>query len=416
MITLVEHRERALALTRVLESEVVPLADACGRGLAAAVFAAIPVPPWTNSAMDGYAVRFDDVAAAREGSPVKLRVTADLPAGSGSNPEIGPGEAARIMTGAPVPDSTDTIVPVEMTDGGTDQVQINLFPERGRHIRHAGEDRAAGDLISAAGTELTPEAIAAIASAGVGEVKVSKRPRVAVVSTGDELITPGDPLTRGQIPDSNALLISFLARDAGAVSTVAHAGDKSGELAAVLERTVPDCDVLVMTGGVSVGAYDPVKELFAEDPSVRFDRVAMQPGKPQALGRLAGDGPLLFGLPGNPVSAWVSFQVFVRPALRKMQGLTHPLPEPVPARAAENWNTPMGRSQIIPVRIHDGSERRVLPAAAGGSGSHLIASLADADGYALIETEVERVQAGDLVDTVRLRDPEQFNHQQRSQL
>ncbi len=412
MITVDEHLERILGLTDRLGSETVALAEARGRCLAEPVLAAVPVPPWTNSAMDGYAVRHEDVAGAGESSPIALRVVADLPAGSGSDPALGPGEAARIMTGAPVPGAADTVVPQEQTDGGADRVLIHAAPEKGRHVRHAGEDRALGALVAAAGTGLDPESLAAIASAGVGELRVSRRPRVGVVSTGDELVDPGEELDRGQIPDSNALLISFLAEDAGAEVSSGHAGDGPGELAAEIERQTTECDVLVMTGGVSVGAFDPVKALFEGGDSVRFDQVAMQPGKPQAAGRLSG-GPLVFGLPGNPVSAWVSFQMFVRPALRKMQGFTELLPEPVPARASESWNTPRGRMQVIPVRIRDGERREVLPAAAGGSGSHLVASLADADGYALVEAGVEAVEPGDLVRTVRLRDPEQFNHQQR---
>ena len=413
MITVEEHLKRVLAGTARLENELLPLSEARGRCLAEAAIAEIPVPPWTNSAMDGYALRADDLAGIRDDSPVVLKVVADIPAGSELNPEIGPAEAARIMTGAPLPDSADTVIPHELTDGGTAQVEIREALPRGRHVRLAGEDREAGSRIAEPGSELTPESLAAIASAGIGQVMVGARPRLAVISTGNELVEPGAQIRRGQIPDSNGLLVSFLAADAGAAATVDHAGDDPAELEAAIDRHREAVDVLVITGGVSVGAFDPVKALFEGGDSVRFDRVAMQPGKPQAFGRLA-EGPLVFGLPGNPVSAWVSFQMFVRPALRKLQGFTSLNTEPVPARAAEDWNTPKGRMQVIPVRIFDGEERQVLPAASGGSGSHLIASLADADGYALVDAEVERVRAGDRVMTVRLRDPEQFNHKKRS--
>ena len=412
MITVTEHLDRILALVPVLEIETVPLREARGRFAAGPVSAAVPVPPWTNSAMDGYAVRFDDLTGASEDSPATLRVVADLPAGTGEDPELGPGEAARIMTGAPVPAAADTVIPQELTDGGLESVRIRDPLTRGRHVRHSGEDKAAGELICRAGDAMTPESLAAVASAGVGQVAVSRRPRVAVISTGDELLPPGEPLARGQIPDSNCLLVSMLAGDAGADAESDHAGDGSGELAAAVNRHL-DCDALILTGGVSVGAFDPVKSLFEENESVRFDRVAMQPGKPQAFGRLGEDGPLIFGLPGNPVSAWVSFQMFVRPALRKMQGAASLFPAPVPARAAGDWDTPRGRMQVIPVRIGDEGDRRVLPAATGGSGSHLVASLAAADGYALVDPEVRAIRAGDLVPTVRLRDPEQFNHTPR---
>jgi len=412
VITVEDHLGRILAETQALGSETLPLAEAVGRCLTEPVLARNPVPPWTNSAMDGYAVRHEDVAAAGAGDPVGLKVVADIPAGSGRVPDLGPGETARIMTGAPVPPGADTVVPQELTDQGEGVVRIFEAPAAGRHVRHAGEDRETGERIAGSGTVLTPETLASIASAGAGEVTVAVLPRVAVISTGDELVDPGDSLAPGQIPDSNGLLVSLIARESGASVSTDRAGDAPGELGRVIDRHAGESDVLVLTGGVSVGAFDPVKTLFEGGDSVRFDRVAMQPGKPQAFGRIGDAGPLVFGLPGNPVSAWVSFQMFVRPALRKMQGLDALVPDPVPARAGEDWKTPEGRAQVIPVRINDtAAGREVRPAASGGSGSHLIASLAGADGYALVDAAVDAVRAGDRVLTVRLRDPEQFNHQ-----
>jgi len=414
MITASEHLERVLASTGVLETEIVPLTEARGRCLAESVLASVPVPPWTNSAMDGYAVRFEDVIAASEQSPVTLRVTGDVAAGSDQDPRIGPLEAARIMTGAPLPTDADTVIPQEMTDCGVDQVMVSSAPSLGTYVRHAGEDRKIDDLIVAAGTEIKPETLAAVVSAGAFEVTVARQPRVVVISTGDELVGPGAELARGQIPDSNALLVSLLAEDAGAVTTTDSAGDTDGELESTINRHLEECDLIVMTGGVSVGAHEPVKALFDGTDAVRFDRVSMQPGKPQAFGRIGETGPLVFGLPGNPISAWVSFQMFVRPCLRKLQGFLSLLPDLVSAQATEGWKTPQGRMQVIPVRIRDGRQRTVSPAATGGSGSHLVASLADADGYALVPAEIEQVRVGDLVETVRLRDPEQFIHEQRS--
>lgn len=414
VITPEQHLNRILAETGRLANEVIPIAGARGRCLAEPVTAAVAVPPWTNSAMDGYAVRVDDISGATADRPVALEVVADVPAGSGEDPTIGPGQAARIMTGAPLPTSADTVVPQELTDGGLDLVQVFEGLTRGRHVREAGEDRESGSTVTDAGRELTPEMIASIASVGVPQVTVSRRPRVVVISTGDELVPAGQQLSRGQIPETNGLLISFLANDAGAETVVAHASDKPGDLEDVIDRHRGFADALVITGGVSVGAFDPVKALFGHDDRVGFDRVAIQPGKPQAFGRLERHGPLVFGLPGNPVSAWTSFQVFVRPALRKLQGYRSLTPRPVPSLAGEGWRTPRGRKQVIPVRITDGEARRAFPAAEGGSGSHLIASLAAADGYALVEAEVNAVSAGDRLQTVRLRDPEQFDHEKRS--
>ncbi|HNG58033.1 MAG TPA: molybdopterin molybdotransferase MoeA, partial [Solirubrobacterales bacterium] len=254
MITVTEHLNRILAMVPVLEVEKAGLAEARGRFLASPVTAAIPVPPWTNSAMDGYAVRFDDLAGASQQSPVTLRVVGDLPAGTGEDPAIGPGEAVRIMTGAPVPAAADTVIPQEMTDGGLEEVRIEEQLPRGRHIRREGEDRAQGDQVSPAGIELSPESLAAMASAGIGEVIVARRPRVAVISTGDELVAPGEPVLRGRIPDSNGLLVTMLAADAGALAEADHAGDGPGQLEAALGRN-GGCDALVLTGGVSVGAF-----------------------------------------------------------------------------------------------------------------------------------------------------------------
>lgn len=398
LITVEEHRARVLAAAAPLPVESVPLAAAHGLCLAEPIAAREPVPPWRNSAMDGYAVRHADLAP---GLPAELRVVADLPAGSGLDPALGPGEAARIMTGAPLPTDADTVVPIELTDRGTETVRIESDPGPGRHVREAGEDKAPGDPVAPAGAVATPEVISALASTGHGAVPARRRPRLAVIATGSELVEPGRPLERGRIPDSNSLLVAGLAREAGAeVAAALRVGDDAGEL----ERAVAGCaaaDLVVLTGGVSVGAHDPVKELFSGGDEVRFDRVSMQPGKPQAFGRLAA-GPLLFGLPGNPVSAWVSFHVFVEPALRAMQGRSPVVPEPVPAVARSPWRARTERDQYLPAVIADGPEgRTVAPAAAGGSGSHLVGSLAGANGYAIVPAGAGRVAAGDVVATVR---------------
>lgn len=401
MITVGDHLGRVLAETVPLPVERVPLTKAQGLCLAESLPALQAVPPWDNSAMDGYAVRAADVAAASEDRPARLRVVADLPAGTSLRPAIESGEAVRIMTGAPVPPDADAIIPVELTDGGTREVSINESPGERRHIRRAGEDKSPGDPVAAAGDLATPEMLSALASVGYGEVPVRPRPALAVISTGDELVEPGGALEYGRIPDSNALLISGIAREAGAVVTVVErVGDTEGELQQALERCSGSADAIVLTGGVSAGAYEPVKALFAGGSEVRFDRVAMQPGKPQGFGRLVS-GPLLFGLPGNPVSAWVSFHVFVKPCLRAMQGRRDRHDPVLAARALAGWRGRDSRDQYLPAVIgHDETGPTVVPAAAGGSGSHLVGSLAQANGYAIVPAGAGPVAPGDTVSSV----------------
>ncbi|WNB87241.1 gephyrin-like molybdotransferase Glp [Cellulomonas sp. ATA003] len=329
MRTVPEHRRAALALVRPLPVTHVPIAEADGLVLAEDVVAPEALPRWDNSAMDGYAVRAADVAAATADSPVGLRVLADLPAGSEAEPEVTAGTAARIMTGAPVPPGADAVVPVEVTDGGTVHVLVTAPAAPGAHVRRAGEDLAAGDPVLAAGALLGPAQVSAAASVGRGTLAVHRRPRVAVLSTGSELVTPGQPLRRGQIPDSNSYLLAALVRAAGCDAVrLGAVPDDAPTLRALLagwDDAPPDerVDAVISSGGVSMGAYDVVKEVLADDAGMEFVAVAMQPGKPQGIGRLPGGTPVL-ALPGNPVSAFVSFHVFVRPVLHRLRGLAVP--------------------------------------------------------------------------------------------
>ena len=397
-----EHLERVLRVTPLLEAERVPLDEAMGRRLAEDVLSTAGVPPWDNSAMDGYALRHEDLAG---GGPVTLAVVADVPAGSTADPRIGTGQAVRIMTGATLPSDADTVVRLEDTDR-TDPlgalpitVTVLVAPRLGMHVRLAGEDRKVGDLIATRGSRLTPTVLSGLASGGHRSVLVVRPPRVAVITTGSELVPPGSALRRGHIPDSNGVLAAGLVQDAGSrVVSRRHVGDDPAALARALAE-VGGCDAVVVTGGVSAGAFDPVRRLFARSDDVAFSSVAMQPGKPQAFGRLPG-GALLFGLPGNPVSAWVSFHAFVRPALLTMQGAparaVHPPPWPVPA--AVGWDTPAGRTQYIPVALSAGPDGwTVRPLSSGGSASHLVASLAGADGYAVVPAGGGPVRPGNSV-------------------
>ncbi|WP_405216270.1 gephyrin-like molybdotransferase Glp [Agrococcus sp. Ld7] len=392
-----------LARVRSVDSERLPVAQAAGRILRGRVLAGVDIPVFDNSAMDGFAVRFDDVA---HGLPVPLTVVADVPAGSAADPALRPGEAARIMTGAVLPSAADTVVPFEHTAGGLadslERISVEQAPSRrGAHVRLRGEDLRAGDPVVDDGAELTALAIAAIAASGVPEVAVARRPRVAVIATGAELVPPGVTLDRGQIPESNSVLLAALATAAGAeVVLVRTVGDDGAEVvAAVAEAERLGADACVCSGGVSAGAYEPVRTGLAA--SMSFTKVAMQPGKPQGFGASEA-GTLLFGLPGNPVSAAVSFEVFVRPALRAMQGARELARPPLRLPAASSWRSAVGRRQYLPAVIDrsDPAAWRVRPATAGGSGSHLAGGLAHAEAYAIVPAEAERVSEGDLLDVM----------------
>ena len=396
MRTLLEHRAAALALAAALPVVDVPLEEADGLVLAEDLVTDERLPRWDNSAMDGYAVRQADVADL----PVALRVVADLPAGSADEPVVTAGTAARIMTGAPVPAGADTIVPVELTDAGTATVHVREAPAAGVHVRRAGEDAVPGDVVVAAGTLLGPAAIAAVASLGRATVRVHRRPRVGVVSTGDELVAPGTPLRRGQLPDSNSWLLASAVREAGGVPVrIGPVPDDVDALRAVLADLDGTVDAIVTSGGVSVGAYDVVKAALADDPGVEFVAVAVQPGKPQGLGRLPGGTPI-FTLPGNPVSSFASFEMFVRPALLRLRGLADVERPTVEAVVDDGWTTPPGRAQLMPVRWV--GPDRVARATARGSGSHLVARLALAEGLAVIPAEIDHVAAGDHVTVLKV--------------
>ncbi|MFE5670783.1 gephyrin-like molybdotransferase Glp [Agromyces sp. NPDC056523] len=398
------HLERVLAGVAPLgRVEQVPLADASGRLLAASVDARVDLPGFDNSAMDGYAVRRADVATGTPLHPVVLDVVADVPAGSDADPIIGPGQAARIMTGAPIPDGTDAVVPIEQTDGGTARVSIGAVPQAGHHIRHRGEDLHAGDRLLEAGVVLDARRIAAAAAAGLADLPVAVPPRVAVVATGSELVEPGGPLARGRIHDSNSLLLAALVAEAGGVVSERLRLPDDPELLRDWIGGREPCDLVVFAGGISVGAHDVVRHVLADLGTVDFARVAMQPGKPQAFGTLPGGTPV-FGLPGNPVSVAVSFEAFVRPALQRLLGRHDVLRPTWPVVVETGWHSPARRRQYMPIALTVRHGRVLVhPASPGGAGSHLAARLAAADGFAIVPEHVVEVAAGDLVEVVVTR-------------
>lgn len=382
-----------LAHQPLLEPATLPLARALGAVSAEPIAARHPIPLFDNSSMDGYAVHAADVAGASAEKPITLPVTGDIPAGATAPHRVDPGETMRIMTGAPMPAGADRIVPVEETDGGASQAAF--FGDGGEFIRLAGADITAGETLIESGVKLTARHIASIASAGHGAVVARPRPRVAVIATGSELRNPGEALEYGQIPNSNSALIAASLAGEAEATDYGMVPDDPGALEQILSSV--EADAVILTGGVSVGAYDVVKELLAAEPGMWFGPVAMQPGKPQGHGTYRGMS--VFTLPGNPVSVYVSLHMLVRPALARMAGAEDALPRFLPARATRGWGCPPGRVQFIPVRVSESASGvvGVEPASAGGSGSHLIGTLARAEGLARVAADVTAVHPGDSV-------------------
>src|SRR6195952_1029096 len=342
------HLAEVLRAVAPLPPLPLPLADAHGCVLAEDVTAAAPLPGFANAGRAGYAVRLADVAAATDAAPVNLPVIGDIAAGDRGGMSIRPGFCARIMTGAPLPPGADAVVPVEWTDGGVSAVSIRQAPALGQHIRRAGEEAPVGATLLQAGTFLGAAQIALIAATNRSAVMCRPRPRVVVVSTGSELVETGEALGYGQIPDSNSHMLLAACREAGAQAyRVGVVPDDPAALLETLEDHLIRADLLLTTGGVSVGAYDVVKEVLGRLGTVTFDKVAMQPGMPQGFGTLGAEKVPIFTLPGNPVSAMVSFEVFIRPALRRMLGADVLLRPQVTAEATVTFSSPAGRRSYL---------------------------------------------------------------------
>jgi molybdopterin molybdotransferase len=403
MRSVADHQARILDGVEPLEAEDVALLDAIGHTLARDVVAPWPLPSFDNSSMDGYAVVAADVASAAPGTPVVLPVLGDVAAGATGATVVAPGTTVRIMTGAPMPQGADAVVPVERTDGSTERVTVSGSVDVGAYVRRAGEDVATGDVVLRAGDVVTERAVAVLASVGCAHVSVVRRPHVVVISTGDELVEVGHPLSHGQIVDSNGLMLVALARAAGASAwRTPHSHDSDEEFRAVLAAACREADVVVTSGGVSMGAYDTVKAVLSQTGEVEFVKVAQHPGMPQGAGRVGERHIPIITLPGNPVSSFVSFELYVRPVIRRMLGRSEPHRPAEPAVCLAAFDSPAGKAQYVRavLEIRPDGSRAVTPV--GGQGSHVVGALARSQSLVVVPPEVTRVEPGDVVAVLDL--------------
>lgn len=399
MTTQHDHLARILHLISPLPVTEVPLSEALGQTLAANVTASVDLPPWDSAAMDGYAV------SLRNFQPGTLPVTKTIPAGHQQHETLHPGEAAAIMTGAPVPDGADTVVPLEHFHDPTqdlpNEIHFEAVPEANRHIRRRAEDTRAGALVAAAGTFLRPNHIGAIAATGTATVFTARQPKVAIISTGDELVSPGTPLEHGQIPDSNAPLVAATVRNMGAIPVhQVRVRDSAASLEHTIAQLEHSVDAIVLTGGASVGAHDISNYVLSawqhENPAaaISFTNVNIRPGKPQGFG-LSPAGTPVWSLPGNPVAVLVSLHIFVGPGLAKMQRQT-PHPQKYTVVTTAELHTPRDLHYYVLASLDEG---RATPLP---SNSHLAVKMAQATGLLHVPPEIHRIAANQPVEYLSL--------------
>jgi len=404
LLSVDQARERILSHFQPVTTETLPLAGCSNRVLAQDIAAPNDLPPFSNSSMDGFAVHAADVVDAATDSPRSLRVVADIPAGSHPTISLSPGEAARIMTGAPVPDGTEAVIPVEDTDfdnrdAGTpapDEVQIFKSAKPGANIRPRGMDLRAGEMVLYAGRVLKPQDLGLLAMLGFANVLVYRKPRIALFSSGDELLPVDAPLEEGKIRDSNSYTLAALVEEAGTeVIRLGVARDDPNSVKVLLEKAVQHkVDLILSSAGVSVGAFDFVKQVIESNGKMDFWRVNMRPGKPLAFGEYKNI--LFIGLPGNPVSSFVGFEVFVRPTLQRLRGALNGDRPRVRVRCEEQIDSD-GRESYLRAQVHE-QDGSFIARLTGHQGSGNLHSLVQANALLIIPAGVKCVPAGQEVN------------------
>lgn len=411
MISVEEALDRVLGHVRVLEEVEQPLLECLGLVLARDIRAAIDVPPSDNSAMDGFAVQAESIAGATEESPRVLSIVAEVAAGHTTNVEVTAGKAIRIMTGAPLPRGADTVVPFEFTDedrrkkkkraGHSYEIGVLSEIRRGDNIRLAGEDVPRGSLVLNAGTTLRSAEIGVLASLGYARAPVFRRPTVAILATGDEVVDVSQPLPPGKIYNSNTYTIAAQVQRYGGIPRILGVAPDNAEELTKAIRGGLDSDLLITSGGVSLGDYDMVKEVLAAEGEVGFWTVRMKPGKPLAFGVFRSGSRIVphLGLPGNPVSSMITFEMFARPAILKMMGRKNLAMPSVEAYLMDSVKNTDGRRVFLRVRVSK-EEGQLVARVMGAQGSGMLTSMARANGLAIVPEEVKEVHCGSAVEVM----------------
>lgn len=405
MLSVPDASARILDHITRLPPERVPLLDALGRVLAAPAVAPLTLPHWDNSAMDGYAVRGEDVATASEHAPVSLPVAETIAAGGFASRALRPGEAMRIMTGAPLPDGADTVVRVEDTDGGIARVGVRSARDIGKNVRARGEELREGEVAVPAGSVVGAAQIGVLASIGMATVDVHRRPRVAILGSGDELVDLDhfhEAMAGRKIVASNGWTLTALVREAGGEPVnLGIAADTRESLRAHLDRAA-GCDLVVTTAGISVGEFDYTREVLgAMGAEIKFWKVRMRPGAPLGFGLLPGGRPWI-GLPGNPVSTMVTFELFVRPAILRMLGHVRLFRRPLTVALEEPVTTGARLTHFLRAVVRVGEDGRLLARLTGAQGSGILTSMARANALLVVPEDRPRSEAGDLLHAIPL--------------